>query len=207
MTKLSELDLEQVERLILKYEKKIELEPNDEVLQKKLNSLNKRKSQLESSGSVVKKYHNNSEDHSQERDATFIQRAVAILIDGILISIFSQIVTLILSFATATIAGSATEVGAFLQIAVAIISSFFICPYVYYVIPIEKSGQTLGKQVMKIKIVTTVAGETLNVKKIIYREFIGKLVSSLIFGLGYIVVLFGKKSWHDNMANTRVVSL
>jgi len=208
MAKLSELDLNQVEVLINKYKKKIADDSENELLQKKYKSLLKRKDQLTTNDTAeVKKFHSNNEDSSQEKDATFIQRAVAIVIDGVLIGIFSQLVTLILSFAIGSVLGSLSQAAYFSQIAIMVLSSFFICPFFYYVIPIEKSGQTLGKQVMKIKIVTTEPGEVLNKKKIIYREFVGKIISSLIFGLGYLVVLFGKKSWHDNMANTRVIAL
>ncbi|OUR97068.1 hypothetical protein A9Q84_12105 [Halobacteriovorax marinus] len=208
MAKLSEMNLEQVEALITKYLSKIELDSENETLLRKYNSLLKRKKQLSSNTSVeVEKFHSSNEDTSQEKDATFVQRAVAIVIDTTLIGVFSQILTTVLSFGATMLLGAASEAGLVAGIAVMIITSFFICPYIYYVIPIEKTGQTIGKQVMKIKIVTTEPGEVLDKKKIIYREFVGKLVSSIIFMAGYLVVLFGKKAWHDNMARTRVIAL
>lgn len=76
----------------------------------------------------------------------------------------------------------------------------------YFVFYQEYAGQTLGKKALGIKVVD------LNGKKPTYmtfflREIIGKFISGLVFGLGYLWILWDpkKQGWHDKIASTYVV--
>ena len=83
-------------------------------------------------------------------------------------------------------------------------------PIVFYFVVnlwlVSIRGQSLGKMAIGIKIVKT-DGSSVGFGGAFIREIIGKLVSTLIFFLGYIWNLFdGKRQgWHDKIAGTYVV--
>ncbi|WP_400162620.1 RDD family protein [Brevibacillus sp. TJ4] len=71
------------------------------------------------------------------------------------------------------------------------------------------SGQTLGKMVFGIRVVTTgqAARQTLSFGQVVLREVLGKTLSAIPFGLGYLWAGWTKRKqgWHDLIANTYVV--
>ena len=77
----------------------------------------------------------------------------------------------------------------------------------YYMYFWTKSGQTIGKQVLKIKVVTT-DGQLLDYQKAAIRV-VGYWVSSLALGLGFLWVLWDpqQQGWHDKIAGTYVVKV
>jgi uncharacterized RDD family membrane protein YckC len=66
-------------------------------------------------------------------------------------------------------------------------------------------GATPGKMAVGIKVVMT-NGEPIELGAACLR-YVGYIVSSLIFGIGYLMIAFSaeKKGLHDNIANTVVV--
>jgi len=78
---------------------------------------------------------------------------------------------------------------------------------VYFILGTYLYGKTLGKKYFYLKVVT-VDGGSISVGKAILREFIGKLLSSLILNLGFAWVIWdkNKQSWHDKLAKTYVIS-
>ncbi len=71
----------------------------------------------------------------------------------------------------------------------------------------SKSGATLGKKLCRIKVINQ------NLQQISFGtatgRYLGKLLSSFIFGIGYLIPLFRKndnKALHDIIANTTVVN-
>lgn len=68
-------------------------------------------------------------------------------------------------------------------------------------------GATIGKKIMKIKVVRS-SYEKVSLSKVILRETIGKWLSK-IFNLGYLWVLIDEKrqAWHDKLADTFVVKV
>lgn len=77
--------------------------------------------------------------------------------------------------------------------------------YIYF----TAKGQTLGKKALKIKVVGVENAQAPGYTKAFLREVVGKMVSAMIFGLGYLWMLWdGKKqTWHDKIAGTVVVKL
>lgn len=78
--------------------------------------------------------------------------------------------------------------------------------WAYYVIFTGAWGATLGKMALGVKVVNR------DLQKIGYgtaflREVIGKIVSSLIFLLGFLWIAFDpkKQGWHDKIAGTYVI--
>ena len=70
---------------------------------------------------------------------------------------------------------------------------------------VNRGGATLGKQVMKIKVVTE-DGKPVDYKTAVLR-YLGYIVSSIVIFLGFLWVLWDEKKqgWHDKIAKTVVV--
>ena len=81
-----------------------------------------------------------------------------------------------------------------------------IMAYIYYVGMIGTWGQTVGKKWLKIKVQTS-DGQVPGYKRALIRETVGKIVSGLVLGIGYLVAIWDKdkQTWHDKMAKTVVV--
>ena len=77
---------------------------------------------------------------------------------------------------------------------------------VYFVFMDVKYGQTLGKKALGLR-VTDDSGGNISIGKALLRETIGRWVSGLVFGFGYIWLAFDdkKQGWHDKIAGTYVV--
>ena len=80
-----------------------------------------------------------------------------------------------------------------------------IVSVLYFVGYWAKSGQTIGKSMLGIKIVG-MDGSTLSWGKALLR-YIGYLVSGLVLSLGFLWLAFDRKrqGWHDKIAGTIVV--
>lgn len=78
---------------------------------------------------------------------------------------------------------------------------------IYAVGFIWQKGATPGKMAMKIKVVRT-NGENVGFWQALLRESVGKLLSSLVFGLGYFWAFWdqNRQTWHDKIAGTYVVT-
>ncbi len=75
----------------------------------------------------------------------------------------------------------------------------------YYIVMIAGSGATVGKRLLNIKVVSATE-EPLTTFRVIYRETIGKFLSS-IFYIGYILIGADekKRGLHDRLADTEVI--
>lgn len=69
----------------------------------------------------------------------------------------------------------------------------------------NKSGQTLGMKVWKIKIINDYG---LNPSwSVSFLRFIFSLLSFSCFGLGYLWRLFKPFTWHDHLSQTRIIDI
>ena len=78
----------------------------------------------------------------------------------------------------------------------------YVCLFTWW------SGQTLGKMITGIRVVTAGQGRgTLSFGQVMLREVIGKVLSFFPFGLGLLWAGWNKRKqgWHDLIANTYVV--
>jgi uncharacterized RDD family membrane protein YckC len=75
----------------------------------------------------------------------------------------------------------------------------------YEVFMIGKFGATLGKMACKIMVVTPGGGQVSYLRAL--GRYFGKLLSSMICLLGYIIAAFDdqKRALHDRICDTRVV--
>ncbi len=76
----------------------------------------------------------------------------------------------------------------------------------YYILLTAAFGATLGKMALGMRVVDE-SGQKAGFFKVLIRETIGKIVSAIVFLLGYIWILFdGKRQgWHDKIGGTLVV--
>ncbi len=82
---------------------------------------------------------------------------------------------------------------------------FLVGPLYAILLWVNWNGQTIGKKVMKIKVVRQ-DGKALDYKAAVIR-YLCYFVSSIIFCLGYLWVIWDKEKqgWHDKIAGTYVV--
>lgn len=78
--------------------------------------------------------------------------------------------------------------------------------WLYWVTLQHKFGQTLGKKLLGIKVVDS-QGKTPSSGVLGKREFIGKLASTILLGIGYLMIAFDskKQGLHDKIAGTYVI--
>lgn len=134
---------------------------------------------------------------SPHRPAGFWIRVAAALIDSVP-SIAIAIVGVVLTF--------------FVHPALGMLANLVVLPYAFYValyLPATR-GDSIGKKMLGLAIVSahSRAGEGLGWSTAFIR-FVGHMASSLLFGVGYLLVAFTskKQGLHDMIANTLVVRL
>jgi len=141
--------------------------------------------------------------------AGFGARFLAVMVDGMIVGaiyLVLMIPVFILGAVMAAGGGRQAEVGI-----VSILGFLFQligwAASVGYYIYFTAKGQTLGKKALKIRVVRVENGEVPGYTKAFLREVVGKMVSAMVFGLGYLWMLWdGKKqTWHDKIAGTIVV--
>ena len=78
----------------------------------------------------------------------------------------------------------------------------------YAVFFIGYCGQTPGKMALRIKVIRT-DGSQLSYGRAALREVLGKFISSILLGIGYLMVAFDnqKQGLHDKIADTYVIKL
>jgi uncharacterized RDD family membrane protein YckC len=128
---------------------------------------------------------------ADQKYAGFWVRFVAVFIDGVILGVVGAILMAVLK----PLFGENMQ--GLVQLALAI---------GYYVFYQQNKGQTLGKKVMKLKVVDS-SGKTPPVMTFFLREIIGKFVSAIILGIGYLMVVWDpkKQALHDKIAGTYVV--
>lgn len=134
-----------------------------------------------------------------------VQRLVAYLIDGFVTGMVYLVIALILGAIIAA-AGSA-DMGFIVGLGIILYFLAFLAVWLLY-FPYfwQKSGQTPGMKVMRIRVVRDEDGGPVSWMSGIIRLF-GYFVSSAVFYLGFIWILVDrrKRGWHDLMAGTCVV--
>lgn len=135
----------------------------------------------------------------------FLIRLVAYIIDAIILAIGQGILMAIFglsSFMTQSGGGSQVSIGALQIIGFILILVWDIGYFVYFW---SSSGQTPGKMIMGIKVVS-VDGGPVSVGKAIVR-LIGYAISGIVIYLGFLWIIWDKEKqgWHDKIASTYVV--
>ena len=139
--------------------------------------------------------------------AGFWIRVVASLVDCVILIILQVILSVLLGVVTAGVSSGINERG---LTALSLVYSLFgtVLSMAYYVFFTGYSGQTPGKMAVRVKVIRT-DGEEISYGRAFFREVLGKIVSAVILGIGYLMVAFDtqKQGLHDKIANTYVIKL
>jgi len=125
------------------------------------------------------------------KKATFWQRLLAYILDGVILNLAAML----FGFACGLVSG----LNGFIPL-------FYFFWLVYFAWPYSTGGQTIGKKILGIKVVS-IDGSPLNWRKGIWRS-LGYFPSSIFFDLGFLWSIWDqdKQAWHDKIAGTCVVS-
>lgn len=140
--------------------------------------------------------------------ATRFQRFLSCLIDGVVASLLTELLSL---FTGPTVVGQFYQDAAgnfypvyqynWLAIVVSSLATLILMLYFY------RSSQSPGKAIMKLQVVDKETGQPVGMGRMLLREWLGKIVSTLVFGIGYLNILWDKnhQGWHDKIAKTVVI--
>jgi uncharacterized RDD family membrane protein YckC len=122
--------------------------------------------------------------------AGFVDRLIAVIIDGLILLIPNAIVFAVL------------DGGPLANLVQFIIGAAYV---VYFW---SSTGQTPGKSVMKLKVVHADGGNVLTPGQAIVR-YIGTIISAIPIALGYLWAIWDPKhdTWHDKIATTKVIKV
>lgn len=145
------------------------------------------------------------------------RRWVASALDGLILGVAGFIISLpftiigsILGGATTAASGEVSS-GNLLAVGLSSIGSLInmAVGIAYYVYFIGKTGQTLGKKALGIKVIRLSGEPSVGYANAFLRETVGKFASAIVFGVGYLWAIWDpqKQTWHDKIANTIVVKL
>lgn len=144
------------------------------------------------------------------RYAGFWIRFVAYLVDCLLLMPMHLVLNLLVGIAAAGAVSASTSdeeaAGAVLVLGMAYWFWYFVLYWLYEAVFTASSLQaTPGKRLLGLK-VTDLNGNRISFGRATGR-FLGKILSSLIFCLGFIRIGFSekKRGWHDELAGTYVV--
>lgn len=136
----------------------------------------------------------NSQQTSVQQEyeyGSFLRRFAAAFIDGILLNVFSLFL-----FALVDSPTMMQALG-------------MVLGWIYFVLMDVKFGWTFGKKVLGLRVVSIETGGNLDFIDAILREVVGKLVSMIVFCIGYLAVLWDpkKQAWHDKIAKSYVIRI
>ena len=82
----------------------------------------------------------------------------------------------------------------------------YLLPVVYFIAMTLSNGATVGKMVMRIKVVSA-DGSPLSFWQVLMRELVGRYLSLTLLCIGYFMMIpdSQKRALHDRIADTRVV--
>ena len=138
----------------------------------------------------------NNDIYSNSPPASLIKQLAAMVYDSLLIIAILFIATAIaLAFNGGNAIESSSAFNFYLVLLIFIFYSWFW----------NKSGQTLGMRVWKIRIVTEFGGNP--AWPICFLRLAFALLSLACFGLGYWWRLFKPYTWHDRLSQTSIIDV
>ncbi|MBX3146262.1 MAG: RDD family protein [Gemmatimonadales bacterium] len=86
-----------------------------------------------------------------------------------------------------------------------------LLPIAYFIwyLTLMRKGLSPGKQLLGLQVVNQQSGAIPGLATMFVREIVGRFLSGLVFGVGYLWALFDKnaQAWHDKLAGTVVVAV
>ncbi|WP_373069532.1 RDD family protein [Sulfurimonas sp.] len=140
--------------------------------------------------------------HREEMSlASTSKRATAFLIDELLLS-FVLVLAVWDSFA------SAKDMQEMIEVTNMFVMEFLTIKIIYQAFFVMQYGASIGKLVMKIRVIEIATLDNPNVLSALNRA-IFRVVSELVFYLGFLWAIFdpSRQAWHDKTAKTLVVNV
>ena len=149
------------------------------------------------------------------RFAGFWARFGAALLDGLILSPFTIVAQIVLatgkkeikpcSFNASLLCRAPT--GSTRALYGLILLAGFVAAILYYGFMEGRTGQTVGKRALGVRVLDARTGTPIGVGRAIGRHF-GKIISAIPCGLGYLWMLWdpNKQTWHDKMVGSYVVT-
>ena len=138
--------------------------------------------------------------------AGFWIRFVAYGIDGAIVA-FIQILLGLLFDSLVDFSATLSNQG---QVAMTVVSGLLSISisFCYGIFFIGYCGQTPGKMLVRVKVIRT-DGSAMTYGQAFLREVLGKFVSGILLGIGYLMVAFDsqKQGLHDKIADTYVIKI
>ena len=121
--------------------------------------------------------------------ADFFTRLVAYIIDAVIIGVPIFVLMLILPMILSYMVGMVLGIG-------------------YLVYFWSTTGQTFGKKIMGLKVVSADTGDIITARAAGLR-YVGYLISGLAFYLGFLWIIWDPHhdGWHDKIAATKVIKV
>lgn len=134
-----------------------------------------------------------------------LRRLAAFILDGLLASVLSFILGIlglmpdILTDEYSDPAAASQNLGMYYLIILVI---YLVIQCIFYT-----RSTSLGKAILRMQVVTKDSQQPAGFGKMLLRETVGKALSGIVFGLGYLWILFNKdrQAWHDKIVNTVVI--
>lgn len=137
--------------------------------------------------------------------AGFWIRVVAYMIDFLLLLVVQSVLSLLIGIIIGMM-GIATEDDPAINVVIWLFGTVLSISYAVFFT--GYCGQTPGKMALRIKVIRT-DGSPVTYARAALREVLGKFVSGILLGIGYLMVAFDsqKQGLHDKIADTYVIKL
>ena len=137
--------------------------------------------------------------------AGFFTRLAAYLVDFAVAGILAFLVGLLLKMLSGALGGALEQPVFFHYDTIDLVK--YLITALYFILLTKMTGWTLGKRLLRVRVVSA-DGAPLRWLDVIYRETIGRYLSSLLC-VGYMVLALDRqhRGFHDMLCDTRVVYL
>lgn len=149
------------------------------------------------------------------RFAGFWSRFGAVLLDTLILSPFGILARIVLTNGKKEIRVCSFNANLYCKVPTSstrslywlIVLAGFVAAILYYGLMEGRTGQTIGKRALGIKVLDTSTGTPIGVGRAIGRHF-AKILSAIPCLLGYLWMLWdpNKQTWHDKIVRSYVVT-
>lgn len=135
--------------------------------------------------------------------AGLFRRWVALIIDPLIAVLLYLVATFVLG---GLLTGVLGEAGALVT---GLIMIFFPLAYFIWFLTLLRKGLTPGKMLLGLQVVKDQTGNIPGFWVMVLREIVGRFLSGVLGGLGYLWALIDKnaQAWHDKLAGTVVLKV
>lgn len=150
---------------------------------------------------------NNCNSNQAEYEyAGFWVRLAAYLIDSVIVFFALLIVRLVVSGFMTAVKGTVLGGNILFHYNLKDIV-LYIAEALYFILCTYYTGTTLGKKALNLRVIRADGEEKLELFTVIYRETVGRFLSSVIMGVGYLIIGIDKEKQgiHDILCDTRVI--